>query len=248
MESSQLVAALERVWASIQRRHADVPPVVVTLGAGSLGQRAGELTLGHFAARRWATRDVDAAAADPNGLAATLNGGMAELFVGGEGLVQGAESVLETLLHEAAHGVADVRRIKDTSRQGRYHNARYKVLGEELGLVITQHPQIGWSLTDLAPGTSEEYADELEELAAALVAYRYAEGQVPALPGDPGVEDGAAGDAGGGEAGAGGRRPKNGLVLVCGCPKPRKIRASAAVVELGPILCGVCGQEFAATS
>ncbi len=245
MESSQLVAALERVWASIQRRHADVPPVVVTLGAGSLGQRAGELTLGHFAARRWATRDTDATAGDPNGLAA----GMAELFVGGEGLVQGAESVLETLLHEAAHGVADVRRIKDTSRQGRYHNARYKVLGEELGLVITQHPQIGWSLTELAPGTSDEYAEELEELAAALVAYRYAEGQVPALPGDPGAEDGAAGDASGGEAGAGGgRRPKNGLVLVCSCPKPRKIRASAAVVELGPILCGVCGQEFTATS
>lgn len=240
VESSQLVAALERVWASIQRRHADVPPVVVTLGAGSLGQPAGQLTLGHFAARRWATRDVDAAAADPSGLSA----GIAELFVGGEGLVQGAESVLETLLHEAAHGVADVRRIKDTSRQGRYHNARYKLLGEELGLVIKQHPQIGWSLTELAPGTSEEYADELEELAAALVAYRYAEGQVPAPPGDPGA-DGAAGDAGGGEAGAaGGRRPKNGLVLVCACPKPRRLRASAAVVELGPILCGVCGTEF----
>lgn len=234
------MAALERVWASIQRRHSDVPPVVVTLGAGSLGQRAGELALGHFAARRWATRDTDAAAADPNGLAA----GMAELFVGGEGLVQGAESVLETLLHEAAHGVADVRKIKDTSRQGRYHNARYKLLGEELGLIIKQHPQIGWSLTELAPGTREEYVDELEDLAAALVAYRYAEGQVPALPGDPGAADGATGDAGGGEAGAGGRRPKNGLVLVCSCPKPRKLRASAAVVELGPILCGVCGAEF----
>lgn len=46
-----------------------------------------------------------------------------------------------------------------------------KVLGEELGLTITQHPQIG-SLTELAPGTSEEYADELEELAAALIAYQ----------------------------------------------------------------------------
>ena len=245
MESSQLVAALERAWAAIQRRHPDVPPVVVTLGAGSLGQPAGQLTLGHFAARRWATRDVDATAADPAGLSA----GIAELFVGGEGLIQGAESVLETLLHEAAHGVADVRKIKDTSRQGRYHNARYKVLGEEMGLTISQHPQIGWSLTELAPGTAEEYVDELEDLAAALVAYRYAEGQVPIAPGDPGA-DGEGGAAGGGEAGAvgGGRRPKNGLVLVCGCAKPRKIRASAAVVDLGPILCGLCRQEFAAAS
>lgn len=87
--------------------------------------------------------------------------------------------------------MADVRRIKDTSRQGRYHNARYKVLGEEEGLTIAQHPQIGWSLTELAAGTAEEYVDELEDLAAALVAYRYAEGQVPALPDDPGA-DGAA--------------------------------------------------------
>lgn len=40
------------------------------------------------------------------------------------------------------------------------------------------------------------------------------------------------------------RRPKNGLVLVCACSKPRKLRASAAVVELGSILCGVRGAEF----
>ena len=61
----------------------------------------------------------------------------AELFVGGEGLSQGAESVRATLLHEAAHGLSDVRQIQDTSRQGRYHNTRYKALGEELGLVVT---------------------------------------------------------------------------------------------------------------
>jgi hypothetical protein len=31
--------------------------------------------------------------------------------------------VLGTLLHEAAHGLADTREIKDTSRQGRYTTA-----------------------------------------------------------------------------------------------------------------------------
>lgn len=109
------------------------------------------------------------------------------------------------------------------SRQGRYHNARYKLLGEELGLVIKQHPQIGWSLTELAPGTSEEYADELEELAAALVAYRYAEGQVPALPGDADGADGATGDAGGGDAGAGGGRwPKTAWCWSAVVPSPAR--------------------------
>jgi hypothetical protein len=36
--------------------------------------------------------------------------------------------VLGTLLHEAAHALADQRAIKDNSRQGRYHNARYRQL------------------------------------------------------------------------------------------------------------------------
>lgn len=41
------------------------------------------------------------------------------LFVGGE-LQRGNAEILATLLHEAAHGVAATRGIRDTSRQGRY--------------------------------------------------------------------------------------------------------------------------------
>jgi hypothetical protein len=228
VDASQLVEALEQVWAGIQDRHPDVPAVLVTLGAGSIGVPAGSLRLGHFAARRWIAQD------DPAGLS--------ELFVGGEGLVQGPIGVLETLLHEAAHGIADVRRISDTSRQGRYHNAKYKALGEEIGLTITQTEPIGWSGTALAPGTADEYADELAVLDRALVTYRYAEHQVPALPG----EEADGGEGPGGTTGAGpatgGKLPKNGYVLACGCP--RKIRASAAVAAAGPIICGVCRAEF----
>ena len=110
------------------------------------------------AAERWIAYDTK----DPVGLA--------ELFVGGEGLRRGAEPVLATLLHEAAHGVAHVRGIKDTSRQGRYHNTRFKLLGEELGLTISQAPTIGWSSTELAPGTAVEYVEEIEALASAIVA------------------------------------------------------------------------------
>ncbi len=36
--------------------------------------------------------------------------------------VRGAADVLGTLLHETAHALAHVRDIKDTSRQGRWHN------------------------------------------------------------------------------------------------------------------------------
>jgi hypothetical protein len=104
---------------------------------------------------------------------------VAELFVGGEGLAQGAESVLATLLHEAAHGLADVRNIQDTSRQGRYHNTRYKAVGEELGLTVAQVAGIGWSGTALADDTAATYSAELGQLARAITAYRFAEGSLP---------------------------------------------------------------------
>jgi hypothetical protein len=81
--ASVLVAALERAWSAIRRRHPEVPEVVMAVASGSVGRR-GELKLGHFAERRWT---VDAAERP-------------ELFVGGEGLAAGAVEVLGTLLHE----------------------------------------------------------------------------------------------------------------------------------------------------
>jgi len=163
---------------------------------------------------------------------------VAELFVGGEGLAQGAESVLATLLHEAAHGLADVRNIQDTSRQGRYHNTRYKAVGEELGLTVTQVAGIGWSGTALADDTAATYSAELGQLARAITAYRFAEGSLPT----PGGGNGGGMDGNGGSAGGGRGSPKNGLVLTCDCR--RRIRVSTTVAALGPILCGVCGGEF----
>ncbi|MFJ9393191.1 hypothetical protein ACIRON_30515 [Nocardioides sp. NPDC101246] len=233
MDASALVAALEATWSAIQLQHPDVPDVVVTLGAGSIGVPAGALKLGHFAAERWVSNESK----DPVGLA--------ELFVGGEGLRRGAEPVLATLLHEAAHGVAHVRGIKDTSRQGRYHNTRFKVLGEELGLTITQAPTIGWASTELAPGTAIEYVDEIAALASAIVGFRDTEGTAPA-----GSTGGGKGGTAGGHDGVGGgsRRPKNGLVLVCECSPGRRIRASSAAVECGPIVCGVCSADFIESS
>lgn len=226
VDASRLVQALEHVWGAIQRRHPEVPAVVVTLGAGSVGVPRGVLKLGHFAADRWT-------AGSPGSPA------VAELFVGGEGLAQGAESVLATLLHEAAHGLADVRQVQDTSRQGRYHNTRYKALGEEVGLVVTQVAGIGWSGTALADRTSVRYAAELFQLAGAITAYRYAEGALPTIGGGGrGGNGGEGSGAGSGHSGS----PKNGLVLVCDCP--RRIRASSTVVAQGPIFCGICETEF----
>src|SRR6266571_146279 len=66
------------------------------------------------------------------------------MFIAGEGLDRGARGVLGVALHEAAHAAAAVRRIQDTSRQGRYHNVRYRRLAEELGLPVEQMDGFGW--------------------------------------------------------------------------------------------------------
>jgi single-strand DNA-binding protein len=68
-----------------------------------------------------------------------------------------------------------VRGIKDTSRQGRWHNARFKALAEEVGIEVTKDPRIGWSPTTLTDATREEYTDTIATLGDALHLFRSAE-------------------------------------------------------------------------
>ncbi len=199
--AAPLVAALETCWSAIQVQHRDVPDVVVSVGAGSTSP--GRLKLGHFAAGRWQRGEHT----------------LSELFIGGEGLRRGVTELLATLLHEAAHGVAMTRELQDTSRQGRYHNARFRTIGEELGLRLDHSDTYGWSTTTLSSGTAGRYTAAVAELKHALVVHRLA------------------------EVGARGRtNNNNGLTALCGCA--RKIRLSPATYELGPIVCGVCRQPF----
>jgi hypothetical protein len=202
--SPRLITALDRTWAAIQDRHPDVPRVVITLGAGS---GAGALKLGHFAPGRWQRGD----------------GRLPELFVGGEGLARGGRNVLGTLLHEGTHGVASVREIQDTSRQGRFHNARFRALAEELGLTVAKAGTLGWSATSVPDATAALYRGELRRLDAALVAFRHAE----------------LGNGRGGRASS-----NNGLAARCECG--RRIRVSQTVLAAGPITCGICGSDFEA--
>lgn len=229
--SARLVTALAAAWSAIRSRHADVPPVVITLGAGSIGQAAGELKLGHFAAARWEHPD----------------GVLAELFVGGEGLRHGARQVLATLLHEAAHGAASARQVQDVSRGGRYHNARYAELARELGLTVARAGDIGWSDTAVPDATAAAYAAELAALGGALTAWRRSErhgagGQDAS--GEPGEDQADDGEGGGGRGGR--KSSNNGVSALCGCEPPRRIRVAASVLAAGPVMCGLCDAEFAA--
>lgn len=224
--SADLVHAIEATWQAIRDRHPDVPDVVVTLGAGSLGHR-GALVLGHFAPLRW-QRGADA---------------VHELFVGGEGLARGARAVLGTLLHEAAHGIASTRGVQDTSRQGRYHNGRFRGLAVEVGIEVEHSKLLGWSTTTLPDHTADAYAEQVANLEAAIFAHRRIEGGGILGPGaGPDNGDGDDQGANGDDENPEPKTKKNGHALVCGCG--RKIRCSNAVHEAGPILCGLCNEPF----
>lgn len=221
--TERLVSALTATWRAIQAHHPEVPDVVLTLGSGTLGKRTrGEVTLGHFARGRWQLAEPGEGDAGE---------GLHELFVSGEGLRRGADDVLGTLLHEAAHGLAAVRGISDTSRQGRYHNRKFKALGEELGLTITEEDPtqkgggpLGLSKTELGPEAKQRYAEQRRQLAAAITVYRRDE-----VPG----------------RGRGGKSKSNNL-LVAECACPRKIRVARATLAEAPIVCAACMGEFTA--
>jgi hypothetical protein len=178
---------------------------VIVVASGS-DPRSRRLNLGHFAAGRWQLTDQPT--------------DRAEVLVSGEGLQRGPVDVLGTLLHEAAHGLASVRKVSDTSRQGRYHNRRYATLAGELGLEVAYLDPIGWSATSVPEPTAARYVEVLAELGAALVLWRRAERTSPAGPG----------------------RSRNALACSCACG--RRIRVARSVLELAPILCAGCGQPF----
>lgn len=208
--SAPLVAALEAAWSAIRARHPELPAAVLVVGAGSgRGTGSGGLKLGHYAALRWHHEGLDGAA-----------GKLPEVFIGGEGLARGPVGVLGTLLHEAAHALAHERGIKDTSRQGRWHNTRFKELATEVGISVEKDARIGWSPTTVPAATRADYAAVLGQLAGALRLHRSAEA---------------------GPGGASGKR-KSPPPCVCGCG--RRIRVAPAVLAAGPITCGACGSDF----
>jgi hypothetical protein len=222
--SSPMVAVLEVAWSAIQAHHPELPEVVIVLGAGS-GSGSG-LTLGHFAAMRWRAPEPDADIEQGGGQdyeqtqieEAAVDHRWAEVFIGGEGLARGPADVLATLLHEAAHALAHVRGIKDTSRQGRWHNARFKAVAEEVGIAVAKDPRLGWSPTTLTTAAHAAYRQVIADLGSVLRLHRAVElsGSGVKKPGPP--------------------------PCVCGCG--RKIRVAPSVLAQGPIVCGICDGDF----
>lgn len=144
-----ILDALNDALRSIRNKHPEVPNVVLVVGTSSIKKH------GHFSPESWDSKSAQN-----------------EVMISGESLKRGAEATLGTLIHECTHALAHARGIKDTSRQGRFHNKRFKALAEELGIEVESDKTIGWSITSLPKTTAALYKPELAALTKALKAYR----------------------------------------------------------------------------
>lgn len=155
-----------------------------------------------------------------------------ESLIGESSSACGTELSFERLLHEAVHGIAAARGIRDTSRAGRYHNRRFLVVADELGLDHAEqpHPSSGFSMVVMRPETKRRYRSTIERLQRALGAHTKA----------------TAADATKSFRGPAGRHGSSGggvrVKAVCGCG--RNVRVVPSVLAQAPIMCGACGQPF----
>lgn len=209
---SRATAALESTWLDIQswwltnRTGPDVgevPDVVCVLASGT--ELTGLVRHGHFAPERWRLSG---------------SGQLGEVFVAAERFTAGPGAVLGTLLHEAAHALARARGERDTSRQGRYHNSRYRRIAVSLGLHVRRDRQQGWSVTTLTDDTARDYVRALRRLGPLC--------QEASRTAPPKRERE--------------RRGSTRRKLECACP--RSLRVSPSVADAGPIVCGVCRAVF----
>ncbi|MFI6310833.1 hypothetical protein ACIBEK_12045 [Nocardia fusca] len=226
--AGSMVKAIENAWAGLRAQHPDIPDVVVTVAAGSVGRRG--VRLGRFGPDRWMHNGV----------------WVSELFVGGEGFAHGPREVLGVLLHEAVHGIARTRGIKDTSRGGAYHNKKYFELAGEVGLAVERQDGRGWAHTSLTDATVQRYRREIELIGSSLVAHRRSEHD--GIPDPVSTKGDELGDEESGEEEVPERSPKNGRSLICQCDPVRRVRAHQRTIDAGPILCGVCQQPFICTT
>jgi len=211
--ASPVVFAVEEAWAAIREHHPEVPPVYIVIASGHEGQRKAKR--GHWAAGRWQWKAGEGAEG------AEVGEAVGEVLLSGERIGEGAEAAFTTLLHEAAHGLAFAREVKDTSRGGSYHNKQYKKLAEEL-LLTVERGKHGYHVTESNDGVRTRYAAVIAALESALLLHRIA----------PAAEAEAK------------TRGISRITLECSCSPVRKLIMVPTQILLGWVTCDACNERF----
>ena len=151
------------------------------------------------------------------------DGGAYELNIAAEVLNYPIEEITDTFLHEMCHIFCRIHKIREVSRNGTYHNKRFKEVAEAHGLTCIPYGQYGWNTT---PG------DNLVEYALEKGWNEIKIGR-STLP--PMIRTGTGGTAQPGAATPGGKRPSSTRKLIC--PQcGQSVRATKKV----HIICGDC--------
>ena len=197
MKNSDILQAMEACWTAIQTHHPEVPDVRLVLGTGM--DRGVYRKRGHWWPSQW-SEDAKL---------------VPEVMVAAEHLQQGQDAVLATLLHEAAHGLAWVRGIKDVSRGGRWHNRRFAEIARALGCIVEKDRQYGHRTTGLTTDTLILYGIVAYRLGVAMDRVHRIVPNRTKTKKKPG--------------------PKS---LICGCRRRIRMRPNAMLA--GPVVCGIC--------
>ncbi|MGW4829522.1 hypothetical protein ACWEOG_18205 [Amycolatopsis japonica] len=249
---SEIIKAIEMAWAAIQRKHKDVPDVVAVTGAGFHGKNP---KWAHFWPGRW-LKDEEGTERTPVNIIQQHLAGKPELFVSGELLGLPGRRIMQTLLHEAAHGLNHARDQHGTNINGR-HNRVFVKAANELGLIWPEgkapHKSIGFSQVEITDKTAARYEKVIEKLEAARLAYlaegRRFENGDPGMTGGDGGEGGDGGDGGAPKRGKGARGGSRGgkrIYVTCECDEPDPFPITPGRLERGAIICGDCDAAFCA--
>lgn len=89
--------------------------------------------------------------------------GYYEINMCAEHLSRPFTDICGTLIHEMVHLLNLQRKIKDTSRSGKYHNKKFKQTAEEHGLEVSKDDKYGWCKTKLSPETKQWIIDSCSD-------------------------------------------------------------------------------------
>jgi hypothetical protein len=214
---SGVISALEDCYAALRQRWPELPAVVITV----FYDRHRSVR-GYFWDGQWRSQ------ADPF---------LPELHIDSTILADPPEAILKTLVHEAVHALAQARGIKDTSREGRYHNQRFAELAQEMGLVAEGDVRIGIR----TPRLKQEWlAGPYAPLVQTIGAASRRLWQEDQAAQSRSASNGQAPNGRNSASAAKGRMVK----ATCRCSPPRIIRAARSTLQGAGIHCSACGNLF----
>lgn len=217
-----ILNAVNALWREIQHNNPGTPNVSIVL-------QASEYAHGHFAPGSWTDQNgasIHELMLSTVSLALSTNDG-------------GVIKTVSTLLHEAAHAYAYANGLKDTSRQGRYHNGTFKTLAERFGCDVKPHPAIGHVTDGITNAARALYASHIEALNSAVTVFRRSAGFDLA---------GLFGTLTGGHAGPVARKPRkaygsDSLTVICECDS-EGYRIPKALYDTATLHCHECESDY----